>query len=167
MSNPFRYIYNKVQENDIKKLARKSGATQEGLPPALNNHETAALALKALKRDKNMPALVFHWDPAGFNDVATSPNNRNGVVGQNLAAVITNLTASGARNYNNIIFTFPNGASIGTWKQQIDTNIPWVRSQTGIPNVIHTVTRVNRVTEHDTGTPSSAFDLEDFSDVFN
>ncbi|CAB4442721.1 unnamed protein product [Rhizophagus irregularis] len=164
MSNPFRYIYNKVQENDIKKLARKSGTTQEGLPPALNNHETAALALKALKRDKNMPALVFHWDPAGFNDVATSPNNRNGVVGQNLAAVITNLTASGARNYNNIIFTFPNGASIGTWKQQIDTNIP---CQTGIPNVIHTVTRVNRVTEHDTGTPSSAFDLEDFSDVFN
>src|SRR3954447_24514998 len=39
-----------------------------------------------------------------------------------------------------------------------------VRNQPQAPNVINSVTRINRVTEHDTGTPSTAYDLENFSD---
>ena len=86
------------------------------------------MVLKALKRDKDMPALVFDWNPAGFNDVATAPGLRNGVAGQNIGAIITNLTINGARNYNNVAFTFPNGSSIGTWKRQINATIPWYES---------------------------------------
>ena len=60
-----------------------------------------------------MPALVFVWNPAGFNNILAAPGFRNGVAGQNLAAIITNLTTNGVRNYNNVVFTFPNGCSIG------------------------------------------------------
>jgi hypothetical protein len=75
-----------------------------------------------------MPALVFHWNPDGFGNVATAPGLRNGNLGQDLGAIITNLTANGARNYNNTVFTFPNGGSIGAWIQQINTNVPWYES---------------------------------------
>ena len=95
------------------------------LPPFLNNPDIATLVLQALKRDKNMPALVFDWNPAGFNDVATAPGFRNGVTVQNLAAIIANLTTNGAKNYNSIIFTFPNGTAIGAWIDQISVAIPW------------------------------------------
>ncbi|CAG8530340.1 13013_t:CDS:2 [Rhizophagus irregularis] len=47
---------------------------------------------------------------------------------QDIEAIITNLTTNGARNYNNVVFTFPNGGSIGAWKQQINANIPWYES---------------------------------------
>ena len=78
-----------------------------------------------MKRHENMPALVFEWDPAGFNDVSTAPGLRNGVAGQTRAAIITNLTANGATNYNNIVFTFSHGNAIGAWLDQIGTSIPW------------------------------------------
>ena len=87
------------------------------------------LVLKALKKDKDMLALVFDWNPAGFNDVATAPGLRNGVAGQNVNAIIANLVANGARNHNNnVVFTFANGAAIGAWKSQITANIPWYES---------------------------------------
>src|SRR4051794_35720359 len=89
----------------------------ESLPSSLKNLNTATLVRKTLKKDKDMPALV-----------ATSPGLRNGVIGQDLNAVITNLTANGARNYNNSVFIFANGNAIGTWKSQIGTNIPWYES---------------------------------------
>ena len=63
-------------------------------PLFLNNHDTATLVLRALKRDKKMPALVSDWNLAGFNDVAAALELRNGVAGQNLAAIITNLTTN-------------------------------------------------------------------------
>ncbi|RGB41011.1 hypothetical protein C1646_686525 [Rhizophagus diaphanus] len=163
----FRNIFDKVRRNDIKKLAKESGTTPENLPPPLNNPNTATLVRKALKKDTDMPALVFDWNPAGFNDVATAPGLRNGVAGQDVNAIITNLTANGATNYNNIVFTFANGTAIGTWKRQIDANIQWARNQPHVPNVVTSVTRINRVTERYTGTPSTAYDLEDFSDVFD
>ncbi|CAB4383307.1 hypothetical protein RhiirA5_366965 [Rhizophagus irregularis] len=151
MSNPFRCICDKAPEN---------------LPPFLNNHDTAILVLRALKKDKNMPALVFEWNLAGFNDVATAPGLRNGVANQDKATIIANLTENGATNYNNIVFTFPNGNAIGAWVDQIHVNIPWAENQMGVPDVIVSVTRINRITERDTKTPSIAFDLENFSKVF-
>ncbi|CAG8456841.1 820_t:CDS:2, partial [Funneliformis caledonium] len=155
----FRYIHDKASEN---------------LPPVLNNHKTATLILKALKGDRDMPALVFEWNPAGFNDVATAPGLRNGIVGQSKTTIVTNLTTNGAKNYNDVVFTFPNGYSIGEWRKRIVTNIPCINlaqfsiliaKGTGVPNVINSVTRINRITEHDTDTaiPSTAFDLEEFS----
>ena len=78
-----------------------------------------------MKKYEVIPALVFEWNPAGFNNVATAPGLRNGVAGQNRAAIIANLTANGATNYNDIVFTFANGNAIGTWLDQISINIPW------------------------------------------
>ena len=72
-----------------------------------------------------MPALVFEWNQAGFNDVPTAPNLRNGIFGQNRAAIINNLMRNGAKNHNNVIFTFANGTAIGAWVDQINVNIPW------------------------------------------
>jgi hypothetical protein len=91
----------------------------------LQNRKTATLVLKALKKDQDMPALVFEWNEAGFNDVPTAPGLRNGIAGQNRVAIITNLTTNGATNYNNIVFTFPNGNAIGAWVDQTRVNIPW------------------------------------------
>ncbi|CAG8510800.1 5079_t:CDS:2, partial [Acaulospora morrowiae] len=122
------------------------------------------LVLKALKKDQDMPVLVFEWNEAGFNDVPTVPGLRNGIAGQNRVAIITK---NGATSYSNIIFTFPNGNAIGAWVGQIRVNISWAINQPGIPNVCTSVTRINRITERDTGTPSTALDLENFSTVFN
>ena len=72
-----------------------------------------------------MIALVFEWNQAGFNDVPTAPGLRNGIEGQNKAAIIANLIANGATNYNNFIFTFANGNAVGEWATQIRVNIPW------------------------------------------
>ncbi|CAG8677142.1 10252_t:CDS:2, partial [Paraglomus occultum] len=101
MANPFKYIRDKVQRSKIEELAKKSDTILaiEELPPFLTTRATASLVLRALE---NMPALVFQWNPAGFNDVAAAPGLRNGVAGQNLAAIITNLTETGATNYGNI-----------------------------------------------------------------
>ncbi|RIB27529.1 hypothetical protein C2G38_2137801 [Gigaspora rosea] len=114
-----------------------------------------------------MPATVFEWNEAGFNDVLTAPGFRNGIAGQNKAAITANLTANGATSYNDVVFAFPNGNAIGAWVDQIQLNIPWAINQPGVPGVCTSVTRINRITERDTGTPSTAFDLENNSKVFS
>ncbi|CAG8626890.1 26378_t:CDS:2 [Dentiscutata erythropus] len=162
MFNPLKYI----QEKNVRKLAKKSDTSFDRLPPALQNRKTATLVLKALKKDQDMPALVFEWNEAGFNDVLIAPGFRNGVAGQNKAAIITNLTTNGATSHNGVVFTFPNGNAIGAWVDQIRVNIPWTTNQPGVPNVCTSVTRINRITEYDTGTPSTAFDLENYPNVF-
>ncbi|CAG8788897.1 34894_t:CDS:2, partial [Racocetra persica] len=106
----------------------------------LQNRKIATLVLKALKKDQYMPAL---------------------------AAIITNLTTNGATSYNDVVFTFPNGNAIGAWVDQIRVNIPWSMNEPGVSGVCTSVTRINRITKHDTGTPSTAFDIENFSIVFN
>ncbi|CAG8817123.1 34085_t:CDS:2 [Gigaspora margarita] len=112
--------------------------------------------------------LVF----IGFNDVPTAPGFRNGIKGQTKAAIIENLTENGATSYNNIIFTFPNGFAIGVWANQIKTNIPWVKNQSGVQNVCNSVTRINQITTCDTcdtcdtEMPLTTNDIENFSHVF-
>ena len=73
-----------------------------------------------------MPALLFDWNQAGFNDTATL-NCRNGVAGQTEASIMANLIASEATNFRglNILFIFPNGDSIGTWADNIKANFVW------------------------------------------
>ncbi|CAG8668158.1 43557_t:CDS:2, partial [Gigaspora margarita] len=124
------------------------------------------LVLKALKKDQYMPAIVFEWNEAGFNDVLTAPGFRNGISGQSKAAIITNLTTNKATSYNDVVFTFPNGNAIGALIGQIRVNIPWAMNQPGVPNVCTSVTRINRITECDTGTPAIAFDLENHPNIF-
>ncbi|CAG8595704.1 5507_t:CDS:2 [Cetraspora pellucida] len=140
MSNLLKHI----QEKNVRKLAKK--ATQvpsDKLPPVLQNRKTATLVLKALKKDQYMPALVFEWNEAGFNDVLTASGFRNGIASQNKAMIITNLTTNGATSYN-------------------DVGI----ASTRLPDVCTSVIRINRITERDTGTPSTVFDLEDYTIVF-
>ena len=73
-----------------------------------------------------MPALIFIWNDAGFNDT-TVPNCRNGVAGQTKTAIITNLIAYGATNFRNMntLFIFPKGEAIGKWARNVETNLPW------------------------------------------
>lgn len=47
-----------------------------------------------------MPALVIQWNDAGFNDVAASPGNRNGVVGRDRNAIINHLVTGGETNHH-------------------------------------------------------------------
>ncbi|CAG8481653.1 8639_t:CDS:2 [Dentiscutata erythropus] len=118
-----------------------------------------------------MPALVFEWNEAGFNDVPNAPGLRNGISGQNKAAIITNLITNGATGYNNdLTFTFPSGSAIGEWINQIRVNLPWVKNQRGVQNVCNSITRINQITDNDCGcadTPSTVFDIENFSYIFN
>ncbi|CAG8529286.1 hypothetical protein C2G38_2039143 [Gigaspora rosea] len=118
-----------------------------------------------------MPILVFDWNDAGFNDVPTAPGFRNGITGQTKAAIVENLTANGATNYNNLVFTFQSGFAIGEWSRQIRVNIPWVTNQSGVQNVCNSVTRINQITYFDTDDaddtePLTTFDIENFSHVF-
>src|SRR4051812_32448475 len=73
-----------------------------------------------------MPALLFDWNDAGFNDTAV-PNCRNGVAGQTKTAIISNLIAHGARNFmnKNLLFIFPKGEEIANWSKNVTTNLPW------------------------------------------
>jgi uncharacterized protein YigE (DUF2233 family) len=59
-----------------------------------------------------MVALIIQWNNAGFNDVPASPNNRNGVVGQNRNAIINFLTANGAVNHHDTVFLFRDGPAL-------------------------------------------------------
>ncbi|CAG8464855.1 8452_t:CDS:2, partial [Paraglomus occultum] len=45
-----------------------------------------------------------------------------------------------------------NGYAIGDWIRQMRVNIPWAINQDGVPNVITTAIRINRITERETGT---------------
>ncbi|CAG8686019.1 7546_t:CDS:2 [Acaulospora morrowiae] len=110
------------------------------LPLALQDPTTATILLRELKKD--MPALVFQWNDAGFNDVPAMPNCRNGIPGQTKVAFIANLVASGAVNWNDTIFSFPNGTAIGIWVGQIPV---WARHQTGVPDICHSVTRITKI----------------------
>ena len=69
---------------------------------------------------------LFDWNMLGFNDTAVA-NCRNGVVGQNQAAIIANLIANGATNYRNenILFTFRNVNAIGNWSENVGVNLRW------------------------------------------
>ncbi|KAF0445458.1 hypothetical protein F8M41_003169 [Gigaspora margarita] len=87
------------------------------LPEALQDPKVATILLSELKKD--MPALVFQWNDAGFNDVPNMPNCRNGIPGQTKAALIANLVANRAVNWDDTIFTFPNGTAIGIWVNQM------------------------------------------------
>ncbi|CAG8779042.1 21999_t:CDS:2, partial [Gigaspora rosea] len=136
------------------------------LSPMLQNSEIATLVLKALKKNQNMPAIVFEWNEAGFNDVPTAPGFRNGIAGQSKAEIITNFTTNRATSYNDVVFTFPNSNAIGAWLDQIHVNIPWAINQPGVLNVCTSVTRIHQITERDTGTLSTAFDLENSPYVF-
>lgn len=72
-----------------------------------------------------MPLLIFQWNDDGFNDVETSPGCRNGVAGQTKEAIIANLIENGAVRHNNIMFSFPNGAAIGTWARNLSGTLAW------------------------------------------
>ncbi|CAG8559974.1 9651_t:CDS:2, partial [Racocetra fulgida] len=73
----------------------------ENLPTILQNPDIAALALKYLKATDEMLALVFDWNNAGFNDTAV-PNCRNGIAGKTKAAIVANLVANGATDFQNM-----------------------------------------------------------------
>ena len=66
--------------------------------------------------------LLFDWNMAGFNDTAIA-DCRNGVAGQNRAAIVANLVAANeATNYGNmnVFFTFRDGAAIGTCAENVN-----------------------------------------------
>ncbi|CAG8730976.1 5772_t:CDS:2 [Dentiscutata erythropus] len=99
MPNPFEFIRHKVQQHNIKVLAKKCNQVLQD--PAI-----ASLVLRVTKKHIDMPAIVIQWNNAGFNDVPTSPNNRNGVIGQDQNAIINFMVANGATNYHNTVFMF-------------------------------------------------------------
>ncbi|CAG8636053.1 6230_t:CDS:2 [Paraglomus occultum] len=106
METLFKSIRDRVQQRNIKVLAKKCDQTPSTLPTTFQNPAIASLILKATSKHIDMPALVIQWNPAGFNNDPASPNNRNGVVGQNQDAVINSLQMAGAINYGNTIFMF-------------------------------------------------------------
>ncbi|CAG8528601.1 6309_t:CDS:2, partial [Dentiscutata erythropus] len=116
------------QENKVYKLARKCGEVPENLPTILQNSEIAALVLKYLKRDDEMPALLIDWNDSGFNDTAT-PNLRNGVAGQTKAAIVADLVAGDSLAFAQFYYSFSKRA----------------KNQAGVPNVYNVVIRINKV----------------------
>ncbi|KAF0445456.1 hypothetical protein F8M41_003169 [Gigaspora margarita] len=113
MTNFFQKFFHKVKEINVVVLAYKCAMEPAELPEALQDPKVATILLSELKKD--MPALVFQWNDAGFNDVPNMPNCRNGIPGQTKAALIANLVANRAVNWDDTIFTFPNGTAIGIW----------------------------------------------------
>ncbi|CAG8771829.1 20137_t:CDS:1, partial [Racocetra fulgida] len=92
----------------------------KNLPVAFQDPAIVTAILRALPDiKKEMPALVFQWNDAGFNDVPATPNCRNGIAGQTKVAFIGILVENGAKNWNDCVLTFPDGTSIGTWKKVI------------------------------------------------
>ncbi|CAG8785490.1 7309_t:CDS:1, partial [Racocetra fulgida] len=67
----------------------------ENLPTVLQNPDIVTLVLKYLKEKETdeMPALLFDWNDAGFNDTVTS-NCRNGIATQTKASIIADLLAN-------------------------------------------------------------------------
>src|SRR5438094_4680181 len=98
------------------------------MPHIATNPDTVNLILKYVKDKENnkMPALIFIWNDAGFNDT-TVPNCRNGVAGQTKTAIIANLITYGATNFKNMntLFIFPKCEAIGDWAKNVETNLPW------------------------------------------
>ncbi|CAG8476251.1 17423_t:CDS:2 [Cetraspora pellucida] len=128
MLNPLKFIRHKVQEKKLYELAKRCGRDPKDLPTMFQNPYIVTLVFDYLKEkdSEEMPALLFDWNDAGFNDTAV-PNCRNGITGQTKASIIANLLANGATNYRNqdILFIFPNGLTIGDWYWNLVTNLPW------------------------------------------
>ncbi|CAG8546941.1 5412_t:CDS:2, partial [Cetraspora pellucida] len=159
MLNPFKFVHDK--EKKLCKLAKKCGRAPENLPTILQNPDIVTLVLKYLKikdTDDEMPALLFDWNQAGFNDTNV-PNCRNGVAGQTQGTIIANILAHGATDFmnKNILFIFRNGQAIGTWHRNIAMNLPWAKCQAGVPDICNNILRLNKITAH---TPN--VDIEDF-----
>ena len=89
------------------------------LPTTFQNPAIASLILKATNKHTDVPALVIQWNTAGFNDVPASPNNRNGVAGQNQNAIINSLEMAGAINYSNTVFVFRESMQISIWERAL------------------------------------------------
>ncbi|GBB92454.1 hypothetical protein RclHR1_20070001 [Rhizophagus clarus] len=155
--NPFNFLRNQVQQYKVRKLARECNLTPLTLPQAFQDPILASRILKITKNYIDMPALVIQWNDAGFNDDATSPGNRNGVVGQDRNAIINHLIAGGATNHHDTIFVFKNGQSVGDCE---DTLPNWVRHQAGIPDVVISCYRINRLTA------GGLIDVEIYNNVF-
>ncbi|KAF0445455.1 hypothetical protein F8M41_003169 [Gigaspora margarita] len=144
MTNFFQKFFHKVKEINVVVLAYKCAMEPAELPEALQDPKVATILLSELKKD--MPALVFQWNDAGFNDVPNMPNCRNGIPGQTKAALIANLVANRAVNWDDTIFTFPNGTAIGIWVNQMPA---WTRHQAGVPDICHSVTRITKISATD------------------
>ncbi|CAG8761498.1 15167_t:CDS:2, partial [Dentiscutata heterogama] len=116
-----------VQEKKVRDLAKKCGIAPENLSTVLQNPDIVTLVLKYFKEKETdeMPALLFDWNNAGFNDTAVL-NCRNGIATQTQASIIANLLANGATNYGNlnILFIFRDGYAIGDWAENVETNLP-------------------------------------------
>ncbi|CAG8577585.1 2152_t:CDS:2 [Paraglomus occultum] len=148
MSKVLQFIRCKVQEQKVKKLAKKSGVVTRLLKDAHNT----TLVLRQIKTEKEMPALLFDWNIAGFN-----------VRGQTPAAIVASLVASGAVDYGNLgtLFTFRDGDHIGQWTRNVRTNLSWTKHQPGVADVCNYLVRINKISAH-----SRTVDLEDFTHVF-
>ncbi|CAG8598834.1 22921_t:CDS:2 [Dentiscutata erythropus] len=131
-------ISQSVKEINVVILAHKCEPAE--LPEALQDPKVATILLSELKKD--IPALVFQWNDAGFNDVPNMPNCRNGILGQTKAA---NLVANRAVNWDDTVFTFPNGTAIGRW--------------VGVPDICHSVTRITKISA------TNPVDVENFDDI--
>ncbi|RGB33429.1 hypothetical protein C1646_669360 [Rhizophagus diaphanus] len=158
--NPFTIIHNRIQRQKVNKLAEKCGLEPHNLLTFLQDPTIAKIVLRELKKKNEMPALMFDWNDAGFNDVPTVPNCCNRVAGQTKAAVIASLTRASAINHDNILFTFPKGTEIGTWSRSIATNLPWAKNQNGIPNICNSLLRINKITAN-----TGNVDIEDYLHV--
>ncbi|CAG8605181.1 13170_t:CDS:2, partial [Ambispora gerdemannii] len=119
------------------------------------------LVLKYLQikdTDDEMPALLFDWNQAGFNDTKV-PNCRNGVAGQTQGAIITNILANGATDFRNLnlLFIFRDGQAIGDWHSNVAVNLPWAKRQAGVPDICNNILRLNKITAH-----TAKVDVENF-----
>ncbi|CAJ0908173.1 4663_t:CDS:2, partial [Entrophospora sp. SA101] len=138
-----KFIRNKVQEKKLQELEK---SFNRKVPEDIaTNPDVVNLILKYLKDKENyeMPALIFIWNNAGFNDTMV-PNCRNGVTGQTQGTIIANLVTNGAINYMNMntLFIFQKGEAISNWSNNVETNLSWARKQAGVPNICHQLIRI-------------------------
>ncbi|CAG8551134.1 8514_t:CDS:2, partial [Acaulospora morrowiae] len=164
--NLCKFVHDKVQEKKLRKLAKKCGTAPENLPTILQNPDIVTLVLKYLKikdTDDEMPALLFDWNQAGFNDTKVT-HHRNGIMGQTQRAIIANILAYGATNFMNlnILFIFRNGQAIEAWYRNIDVDLFWAKRQVGVPDICNNILRLNRITAHTT-----YVDIVDFLEKVN
>ncbi|CAH1766488.1 8785_t:CDS:2, partial [Entrophospora sp. SA101] len=153
-----KFIRNKVQEKKLQELEK---SFNRKVPEEIaTNPDVVNLILKYLKDKENneMPALIFIWNNAGFNDTMV-PNCRNGVMGQTQATIIANLVTNGAINYRNMntLFIFQNGEAIGDWAKNVKTNLPWAKQQAGVPDICHQLIRIGKISAH-----TANADVEDY-----
>ncbi|CAG8574147.1 2875_t:CDS:2 [Paraglomus occultum] len=144
--NPFKFVHDKAPEK---------------LPTILQNPDIVTLVLKYLKikdTDDEMPALLFDWNQAGFNDTNV-PNCRNGVAGQTQEAIIAHILANGATDFMNlnILFIFRNGQAIGAWHRNFCVALPWAKHQAGVPDICNNILRLNKITAD-----TAKVDIENF-----